>query len=93
MFLTGESQRGTKIKKRKVLSVVFGTGEVGLEAVHGGKTVNEIAQQYGVHSVMVVQRKKEVTMLANTLFEALVHFNVKGDSLLTPIRLCCNFFD
>jgi transposase len=43
--------------------------KVGLEAVRGVKTVNEIAQQHGVHPVMVAQWKKEITSRAGTLFE------------------------
>jgi transposase len=43
-----------EIKKRKVHSAEF-KGKVGLEAVRGVKTVNEIAQQHSVHPVMVAQ--------------------------------------
>lgn len=43
-----------EIKKRKVHSAEF-KGKVGLEAVRGVRTVNEIAQQHGVHPVMVAQ--------------------------------------
>ena len=43
-----------EIKKRKVHSAEF-KGKVGFEAVRGIKTVNEIAQQYGVHPVIVAQ--------------------------------------
>ncbi len=57
-----------EIKKRKVHSAEF-KGKVGLEAVRGVKTLNEIAQQYGVHPVMVAQWKKEITARAGTLFE------------------------
>ena len=49
----------TEAKKRKVHSAEF-KAKVGLEAVRGVKTVNEIAQQYGVHPVMVSQWKKEI---------------------------------
>ena len=57
-----------EIKKRKVHSAEF-KGKVGLEAVRGFRTVNEIAQQHGVHPVMVAQWKKEILARAGTLFE------------------------
>ena len=59
-----------EIKKRKVHSAEF-KGKVGLEAVRGVKTVNEIAQQHGVHPAMVAQWKKEITSRAGTLFEGM----------------------
>jgi putative transposase len=57
-----------EIKKRKVHSAEF-KGKVSLEAVRGVKTVNEIAQQHGVHPAMVAQWKKELISRAGTLFE------------------------
>lgn len=57
-----------EIKKRKVHSAEF-KGKVGLEAVRGIKTVNEIAQHHGVHPVMVSQWKKEILARAGSLFE------------------------
>ncbi|WP_240669153.1 IS3 family transposase [Dyella sp. M7H15-1] len=55
-------------KKRKTHSAEF-KAKVGLEAVRGVKTINEIAQQYGVHPVMVSQWKKEIMDRAGSLFE------------------------
>lgn len=55
-------------KKRKVHSAEL-KAKVGLEAVRGLKTVNEIAQQHCVHPVMVSQWKKEILTNAGTLFE------------------------
>jgi transposase len=55
-------------KKRKVHGAEF-KAKVGLEAVRGVKTINEIAQQHGVHPVMVSQWKKEILERAGTLFE------------------------
>ena len=55
-------------KKRKVHSAEF-KGKVGLEAVRGVKTVNEIAQQHGVHPVLVSQWKNEILASVETLFE------------------------
>ncbi len=55
-------------KKRKVF-----TGEikakVALEAIRGLKTVNEIAQEFGVHPTQVGQWKKELQEQAAGLFE------------------------
>lgn len=55
-------------KKRKMYSAEF-KAKVGLEAVRGAKTINEIGQQYGVHPVLVGQWKKEILERAGTLFE------------------------
>jgi transposase len=55
-------------KKRKVYSAEF-KAKVGLEAVRGVKTINEIAQQHGVHPVMVGQWKKEILGRAGALFD------------------------
>ena len=43
--------------------------KVGLEAVRGVKTVNQIAQGFGVHPVQVGQWKREIQAQAKTLFE------------------------
>lgn len=55
-------------KKRKVHSAEF-KAKVGLEAVRGARTINEIGQQYGVHPVLVGQWKKEILERAGMLFE------------------------
>ena len=55
-------------KKRKVHAPAF-KAKVGLEAVRGMKTINEIGQEYGVHPVQVGQWKKEIQEQAKTLFE------------------------
>ena len=55
-------------KKRKVHSGEF-KAKVGLEALKGVKTINEIAQEYGIHPVMVGQWKREIQDRAGTLFE------------------------
>ena len=49
----------TERKKRKVHSAEF-KAKVGLEAVRGVKTINEIGQEYGAHPVQVSQWKKEI---------------------------------
>ena len=55
-------------KRRKVHTPEF-KAKVGLEALRGAKTLNEIAQQYGVHPVQIGQWKKEIQEQAKTLFE------------------------
>jgi transposase-like protein len=55
-------------RKRKVYTSEF-KAKVGLEAVRGAQTINEIAQKYGVHPVMVGQWKKEILERAAALFE------------------------
>lgn len=46
-------------KKRNSYGPEF-KAKVGLEAVRGVKKINEIAQEYGVHPVLVGQWKNEV---------------------------------
>ena len=43
--------------------------KVGLEALRGEKTINEIGQEYGVHPAMVGQWKTAIQAQAKTLFE------------------------
>ena len=43
--------------------------KVGLEAIRGTKTINEIGLEFGVHPVQVSQWKKEIQEHAKTLFE------------------------
>jgi transposase len=56
-------------KKRKVFSGDF-KAKVALEAVRGVKTVNQIAQEFGVHPTQVGLWKKELQEQAGSLFEA-----------------------
>ena len=58
----------SEAKKRKVHTPEF-KAKVGLEALRGVKTLNEIGQQFGVHPVKVGQWKKEIQEQAKTLFE------------------------
>ncbi len=55
-------------KKRKSHSPEF-KAKVGLEALRGVKTINEIGQAYGVHPVQVGQWKKAIQEQSKTLFE------------------------
>ncbi len=55
-------------KKRKVFSGEF-KAKVALEAVRGVKTVNEIAQDFGVHPTQVGQWKRELQEQAAGLCE------------------------
>ncbi len=43
--------------------------KVGLEAIRGTKTINEIGLEYGVHPGQVSLWKKEIQEQAKTLFE------------------------
>jgi transposase len=56
-------------KKRNVFSGEF-QAKVALEAIRGVKTVNEIAQAFGVHPTPVGQWKKELLDQAGSLFDA-----------------------
>lgn len=58
----------SEAKKRKVHTPEF-KAKVGLEALRGAKTINEIGQEYGVHPAQVGQWKKEIQEQAKTLFE------------------------
>ena len=58
----------SEAKKRKVHTPEF-KAKVGLEALRGLKTINEIGLDYGVHPVQVGQWKKEIQEQAKTLFE------------------------
>jgi transposase-like protein len=53
--------------KRKTYTAAF-KAKVGLEAIRGVKTVNELGQQYGVHPAQVGQWKREIQEQAETLF-------------------------
>jgi transposase len=55
-------------KKRKFHTAEF-KAKVGLEALRGVKTINEIGQEYSVHPVTVGQWKKEIQEQAKTIFE------------------------
>jgi transposase-like protein len=58
----------SEAKKRKVHTPEF-KAKVGLEALRGAMTINEIGQEYGVHPAQVGQWKKEIQEHAKTLFE------------------------
>ena len=58
----------SETKKRKVHSAEF-KAKVGLEALKGVMTINEIGQEYGVHPVQVGQWKKAIQEQAKSLFE------------------------
>lgn len=55
-------------KKRRIHTAEF-KAKVGLEVVRGVKTVTEIAQEFGVHPVLVGQWKKEILENAGVLFD------------------------
>ena len=55
-------------KKRKVHTPEF-KAKVGLEALRGVKTTNQIGQNYDVHPMQIGLWKKEIQAQAKTLFE------------------------
>jgi transposase len=57
----------SEAKKRKIHGPEY-KAKIGLEAVRGVKTINEIAQEYGVHPVQVGQYKKQILAQASQLF-------------------------
>ncbi len=58
----------SETKKRKSHTAEL-KARVGLEALRGIKTINEIGQEYGVHPVQVGQWKKAIQEQSKTLFE------------------------
>jgi transposase-like protein len=58
----------SEAKKRKSHTPEF-KAKVGLEALRGDKTTNEIGQEYRVHPVTVGQWKREIQGQAKRLFE------------------------
>jgi transposase-like protein len=58
----------SEAKKRKVHTPEF-KAKVGLEALRGVTSINDIGQEYGVHPVQVGLWKKEIQEQAKTLFE------------------------
>ena len=59
-------------KKKRNLHLPEFKAKVGLEALGGMKTVNQIAQEYGVHPVQVGQWKREIQAQAKSLFEGML---------------------
>ena len=55
-------------RKRKIFTSDF-KAKVALEAIRGAKTLNEIAQEFGVHPVQIGQWKRELQEQASTLFD------------------------
>lgn len=53
---------------RKTHTATF-KAKIGLEALRGEKTINEIGQEHGIHPVQVSQWKKEIQENANSLFQ------------------------
>ena len=56
------------VKKRKVYTAAF-KAKIGLEALRGEKTINEIGAEHGVHPAQVGQWKRAIQEEAKTLFE------------------------
>ena len=55
-------------KNRKTFTAQF-KAKVALEAIRGTRTVNEIAQEFGVHPTQVSQWKKELQESAAGVFD------------------------
>ena len=55
-------------KQRKVHTAEF-KAKVGLEAIRGVKSINDIGQEFGVHPVQVGTWKKEIQEQSKTLFD------------------------
>ena len=55
-------------RKRKSFTSQYKT-KVAVEAIRGAKTVNEIAQEFGVHPTQVSQWKKELQESAAGVFD------------------------
>jgi len=55
-------------KKRKVHTAEF-KAKVGLEALRGDKTINQIGQEFAIHPIQVGLWKKAIQEHAKTLFE------------------------
>ncbi|MEB0140901.1 helix-turn-helix domain-containing protein [Undibacterium sp. CCC2.1] len=55
--------------KRKIFSGAQ-KAKVAVEAIKGEKTINQIAQEFGVHPTQVSQWKKELLENSDSLFEA-----------------------
>ena len=58
----------SETKKRKVHTAEF-KAKIGLRALGGTKTVNEIAQEFGVNPGLIHQWKKDIVEQSKTLFE------------------------
>ena len=58
----------SEARKRKVHTPDF-KAKVGLEALRGATTINQIGQDYDVHPVQIGLWKKEIQAQAKTLFE------------------------
>jgi len=71
--------------KRKNHTASF-KAKVGLEAIRGVKTANEIGQNHGVHPVQVGQWKKEILEQSRTLFET-KRGRKPADAPMDPERL------
>ncbi len=69
MVAVEEMESVVSEKKRKVFNGEF-KAKVALEAIRGVNTVNEIAQEFGVHPTQVGLWKKELQEQAGSLFEA-----------------------
>jgi len=59
----------SETKRRKSYPPAF-KAKIGLEALKGERTINEIGQEHGVHPAQVGQWKRAIQEQAQSLFEA-----------------------
>ena len=64
-----ENQKQMSEKAKRQVHTPEFKAKVGLEALRGVKTINEIGQEFGVHPVQVGQWKKAIQEQAKSLFE------------------------
>ena len=57
------------VKLKSAALIKWLSASTGLEALGGMKTINQIAQEYGVHPIQVGQWKREIQAQAKSLFE------------------------
>ena len=67
-MLPKESSEMSEGRKRRVYGAQF-KAKVGMDAIRGEKTLNELGQQYGVHPMVISKWKREILDHAATLFE------------------------
>jgi transposase-like protein len=68
MVACNKKEQAMSEKSRKTFSSQL-KAKVALEAIRGSKTINEIAQEFGVHPTQVGLLKKELQVHASGIFD------------------------
>ena len=68
-YALSENKRQDMSENKRKIFTGAQKAKVALEALKGTKTINEIAQEFGVHPTQVGQWKKELLDNAGSLFE------------------------